>query len=115
MMAAYIQRPAAIAPPMQNKSTKPEQQRSTDIAREAFRRLLVRRIAPTPNAYREIYDEGSSIREPLPAEKKRLLITFSGGAALHKPGEDQATLIQRADEVAYKAKRAGKNRVVSAE
>ncbi|GAB3537646.1 hypothetical protein GCM10027343_01350 [Noviherbaspirillum agri] len=28
-----------------------------DIAREAFRRLAVRRIAPTPDAYREIYEE----------------------------------------------------------
>jgi diguanylate cyclase len=28
-----------------------------DIAREAFRRLATRRIAPTPGAYREIYDE----------------------------------------------------------
>jgi GGDEF domain-containing protein len=100
---------------MQNKPIKPEQQSATDNAREGFRRLAVRRIAPIPNAYREIYDEVAGIREPLSAEKKRLLITFSGGVALHKPGEDQATLIQRADEAAYKAKRAGKHRVVSAE
>lgn len=54
---------------MQDKPTKPEQQSPTDIAREAFRRLAVRRIAPTPDAYREIYDEVAGIREPLPAEK----------------------------------------------
>jgi PleD family two-component response regulator len=100
---------------MQNKPIKPEQQSDTVIAREAFRRLAVPRIALTLNAYREIYEEVADIREPLSAEKKRLLITFSGGVALHKPEEDQATLIQRADEAAYKAKRAGKNRVVSAE
>lgn len=54
---------------MQDKSTRPEQQSPTDIAREAFRRLAMRRIAPTPDAYREIYDEVAGIREPLPAEK----------------------------------------------
>jgi diguanylate cyclase len=28
-----------------------------EIAREAFRRLATRRIAPTPDAYRDIYNE----------------------------------------------------------
>jgi diguanylate cyclase len=37
-----------------------------DIAREAFRRLAVRRIAPTPDAYREIYNEVAGIVEPAP-------------------------------------------------
>ena len=32
-----------------------------DIAREAFRRLATRRIAPTPDAYRAIYDEIAGI------------------------------------------------------
>ena len=45
---------------------------------------------------------------------ERLLITFSAGVALRIEGEDQATLIKRADEALYKAKRAGKNRVVAA-
>ena len=35
-----------------------------DIAREAFRRLATRRIAPTPNAYRDIYNEIAGISEP---------------------------------------------------
>lgn len=48
-------------------------------------------------------------------DNQRLLITFSAGVALYTPGEEQAALIQRADEAAYKAKRAGKNRVFSAE
>jgi diguanylate cyclase len=46
---------------------------------------------------------------------EKILMTFSAGIALRKPGEEQAALIQRADEAAYKAKRAGKNRVVTAE
>ena len=32
-------------------------QNPAEIAREAFRRLAARRIAPTPDAYRDIYNE----------------------------------------------------------
>jgi diguanylate cyclase len=46
---------------------------------------------------------------------EKLLITFSAGVALRQPGEDQGALIKRADDALYKAKRAGKNRVVAAE
>ncbi|MEC5217591.1 diguanylate cyclase [Actimicrobium sp. GrIS 1.19] len=46
---------------------------------------------------------------------ERLLITFSAGVAVRVGTEDQTSLIQRADAALYKAKRAGKNRVVSAE
>lgn len=46
---------------------------------------------------------------------EKLLITFSAGVALRKAGEDQVTIIKRADEALYKAKRAGKNRVIPAE
>ncbi|MGE5650377.1 MAG: diguanylate cyclase [Bacillota bacterium] len=53
---------------MADKPTKPEQH-PADIAREAFRRLAVRRIAPTPEAYREVYDEVSGVHERSPAEK----------------------------------------------
>ena len=45
---------------------------------------------------------------------QRLLITFSAGIALRAPGETPAALIARADQALYKAKKAGKNRVVSA-
>jgi diguanylate cyclase len=45
----------------------------------------------------------------------RLLITFSAGVALRMPSEDQGALIKRADEALYKAKKAGKNRVVTAD
>ncbi|MES2259164.1 MAG: GGDEF domain-containing protein [Pseudomonadota bacterium] len=37
-----------------------------DIAREAFRRLATRRIAPTPEAYRDIYNEIAGITAPPP-------------------------------------------------
>jgi diguanylate cyclase len=46
---------------------------------------------------------------------ERLLITFSAGVALRTGTEDQSSLIKRADDALYKAKRAGKNRVVAAE
>jgi diguanylate cyclase len=46
---------------------------------------------------------------------EKLLMTFSAGVALRQPGEDQTTMIQRADAALYKAKRAGKNRVIVAE
>lgn len=48
-------------------------------------------------------------------ENKKLLITFSAGVALHAPGEEQAAMFKRADEALYKAKRAGKNRVIAAD
>lgn len=53
---------------MQDKPTRPEQH-PADIAREAIRRLAVRRIAPTPEAYREVYDEVAGVRGHSPAEK----------------------------------------------
>ncbi|MGZ3240501.1 MAG: diguanylate cyclase domain-containing protein, partial [Burkholderiaceae bacterium] len=37
------------------------------------------------------------------------------GVALRAPNEDQAALIKRADDALYKAKRAGKNRVATAD
>jgi len=39
-------------------------QNPAEIAREAFRRLATRRIAPTPDAYREIYDEIAGLAVP---------------------------------------------------
>jgi diguanylate cyclase len=42
---------------MSVKSDKSSPQNPAEIAREAFRQLAVRRIAPTPDAYRTIYDE----------------------------------------------------------
>lgn len=48
------------SPPTSSASTP---MNPADIAREAFRRLAARRIAPTPNAYREIYNEIAGISE----------------------------------------------------
>ena len=71
--------------------TNPEQQSPADIAREAFRRLAVRRIAPTPEAYREVYDEVAGHREHSPSEK--ILGDFA--ASLAKGPRDLALFAQR--------------------
>ncbi|MGO4467224.1 GGDEF domain-containing protein, partial [Pseudoduganella sp. RAF53_2] len=44
---------------MSSKPTNPAgaDMNPADVAREAFRRLALRRIAPTPDAYRDIYNE----------------------------------------------------------
>jgi diguanylate cyclase len=47
-------------------------------------------------------------------ENEKVLITFSAGVALRRENEDQASLVQRADQAMYQAKRTGKNRVVVA-
>lgn len=44
---------------------------------------------------------------------ERLLITFSAGVALYKKDEDQASVIHRADQAMYLAKKSGKNRVMT--
>ncbi|MES2760408.1 MAG: GGDEF domain-containing protein [Pseudomonadota bacterium] len=53
------------------KPPAPPAQNPADIAREAFRRLATRRIAPTPDAYRTIYDEiagvAAEVAPPAPA------------------------------------------------
>jgi diguanylate cyclase len=51
---------------MSSKPPGPADQNPADIAREAFRRLAVRRIAPTPDAYRDIYNEIAGIPAPPP-------------------------------------------------
>lgn len=43
---------------------------------------------------------------------QKTLITFSAGVTQVSPDEDQATVVKRADEAMYEAKRSGKNRVV---
>ena len=51
---------------MSSKPTTPEQN-PAEIAREAFRRLATRRIAPTPEAYRDIYNEILGVTPAEPA------------------------------------------------
>lgn len=47
------------------------------------------------------------------SNNERLLITFSAGIALFRESEDQATLLNRADQAMYLAKKSGKNRVMT--
>lgn len=65
-----------------------------DIAREAFKRLAVRRIAPTPDAYREIYDEIAGVPSqppvaPVPQPEPGAEVVLSGFAVTLSatPGE----------------------------
>ncbi len=48
-------------------------------------------------------------------ENEKVLITFSAGVAMRRDGEDQDSLLKRADTAMYTAKRTGKNRVVVAD
>lgn len=51
-------------------------QNPAELAREAFRQLAIRKIAPTPDAYRKIYDEiAGYAQEPTPEE---ILGEFAG-------------------------------------
>lgn len=46
---------------------------------------------------------------------ERVVITFSAGVAQRKPGETADSIVPRADAALYKAKEAGRNRVLGAE
>ena len=48
------------------------------------------------------------------ANEDRLVITFSAGIAVWSAGESELDLIERADHAMYRAKLAGKNRVLAA-
>lgn len=47
-------------------------------------------------------------------DNDKVLITFSAGVTQMLPTDDQASVIKRADEAMYQAKKTGKNRVVTA-
>ncbi|MBC3917337.1 GGDEF domain-containing protein [Undibacterium sp. CY18W] len=61
----------------------------TDIARETFRQLAIQRIAPTPDAYRKLYNDISGVIDPPPevvaeaaapvSEAENLLAGFATG------------------------------------
>ena len=53
-------------------------------------------------------------RRPLLQENARIPVTFSAGIALRRPSESFESLLKRADEAMYQAKRAGKDRSVAA-
>ncbi|CAN5231900.1 hypothetical protein BH11PSE11_BH11PSE11_16430 [soil metagenome] len=67
---------------MADKPPPPSAQKPSDIAREAFRQLATRRIAPTPDAYREVYDEISGTVNSGGAET--VLSSFAEGLASSK-------------------------------
>ncbi|MCU6435376.1 GGDEF domain-containing protein [Undibacterium sp. Jales W-56] len=54
---------------MSNNPNSSQFKTPTDIARETFRRLAIQRIAPTPDAYRKLYQEISGVSEELPETK----------------------------------------------
>ncbi|MDE2428367.1 MAG: GGDEF domain-containing protein [Burkholderiales bacterium] len=51
---------------MSNKPSNPQFKSPTDIARETFRQLAIQRIAPTPEAYRKLYNDIAGIAEEAP-------------------------------------------------
>jgi diguanylate cyclase len=53
---------------MKDAPTPPHPQTPADIARETFRRLAIQRTAPTPDAYRAIYNEVAGLLTEVDAE-----------------------------------------------
>lgn len=74
---------------MSKTPNNPQFKSPTDIARETFRQLAIQRIAPTPDAYRKLYNDISGVIEPpveavpekLPeiSEAESLLASFAIG------------------------------------
>jgi diguanylate cyclase len=58
-----------------------------DIAREAFRRLASRRIAPTPDAYRDVYNEVAGITPPPSSEGAVQLLSTLALRLADMPGD----------------------------
>ncbi len=54
---------------MSNNQNNPQFKSPTDIARETFKRLAIQRIAPTPDAYKKLYQEISGVTDPVEIEK----------------------------------------------
>lgn len=69
---------------MKKTPDKENTQNPAEIAREAFRRLAMQRIAPTPAAYRAAYNEIAGIAETIKPEK--ILADFAGQLT-QLPGE----------------------------
>lgn len=77
-------------------SNKPKQQNPTDIAREVFRVLATRRIAPTPDDYRTVYNEIAGIKEAPPSSSS----VGAPAPADNTPGPAEQMLAAFADNVA---------------
>jgi len=78
---------------MSEKPGKPARLNPAEIAREAFRQLAVRRIAPTPDAYRDVYDEiAGYAAEPAPEKVlAEFADTLKGQAGLESIGKTLQT------------------------
>jgi diguanylate cyclase len=78
-----------VNPPSMSTPPSPPPQNPADIAREAFRRLATHRIAPTPDAYRAIYDEiaGTRAAPPSPAPGAELVLGELAAHLAAMPGE----------------------------
>jgi diguanylate cyclase len=70
---------APAAPPVPSPSAPGAGANPAEIAREAFKRLAVRRIAPTPDAYREIYNEIVGIVAPPAAAPVESVVAHDPG------------------------------------
>jgi len=55
------------------------------------------------------------VETPIAVGEERFTITVSAGVAARRPRERLDSLLRRADEALYEAKRTGRDRVVSAE
>lgn len=64
---------------MKNTPENEIPQNPAEIAREAFRRLAMQRIAPTPDAYRTVYNEIAGLSETISAEQ--ILASFAAQLA----------------------------------
>lgn len=87
--------------------------RSTDIAgRYGGEELLV--ILPGVREGQQVVIRTicrAFVEEPCIVEGVTLKISASAGAAFHQPGEDETSLIRRADAALYRAKNAGRARI----
>lgn len=79
---------------MPQLSDKPNAQKTADIARETFRQLALRRMAPTPEAYREIYEEiAGTAGKPNPRD---MLAAFAESLILSPAMTDAGHQLRRA-------------------
>jgi len=81
-----------MPPPVQPPSASDEADNPTDIAREAFRLLAKRRIMPTPDAYRNAYEEIAGIARTSNAEAVLAEFASSFAAEQSKLGRNFSRL-----------------------
>jgi diguanylate cyclase len=55
---------------------------------------------------------GGRVNVPVEVNGENIIVTLSGGVAEFRPGEDINETLERADQALYKAKRAGRDRIL---